>query len=436
MSVRTSLLAAGAFAVGTSAYVVSGVLPAVSGELGVSLTAAGQLATAFAIAYALGAPLLGTLTARWDRRSVLLAALIVAAVGNGLSAVAATYPLLIVGRIIAALGAAAYTPAATLFCTAMLPPGQRARAVSIVFGGLTLALAIGVPAGDLLGSRIGYGGVFGAVAVVSALIAAAVPRGLPRLAATPRVPLRERFAVAADRRVLTALAMTVVGVLSSMVVFIYVTPWLNATGGIHGVTVALLLLLYGVGAMAGNTWGGRTADRFGAVPTLFALLAGSAVTIIVLSLTASTVLGAAVLLALWAVFSWAFNPPVQSLLLELAPTGGLVLSLNGSAIYLGTAIAGMVGGVVVGAGDLLVLPLVSAGFSLVVIALLLTLQLDRRRVAAEKCRPRGPGVQEQRERPAPYSSRDAARQVRRAAERERSPTNIDVDGHKPPRSRW
>ncbi|WP_433292528.1 MFS transporter [Pseudonocardia sp. CA-142604] len=383
MSARTYLLAAGAFAVGTSAYVVSGVLPTVSGELGVSLSAAGQLATAFALAYAVGAPLLATVTARWDRRTVLLAALVVAAVGNGLSALATTYPVLIVGRIIAALGAAAYTPAATLVATALLPPAQRARAVALVFGGLTLALAIGVPAGDLLGSSIGYAGVFGAVAVVSTLVAAAVPFCLPRIAPPQAVPLRERFAVAADRRVLTVLAMTVIGVLSAMVVFIYVTPLLNATAGIHGATIALLLLVYGVGAMVGNTWGGRAADRFGTVPTLFTVLAGIGVTVTVLSLTASTVVGAAVVLALWGVFCWAFNPPVQSLLLELAPTGGLVLSLNASAIYLGTALAGVVGGTVIGMGGMLLLPLVAAALVLVVIVLLLTLQLGRRRAVAE-----------------------------------------------------
>ena len=393
MSARTYLLAAGAFAVGTSAYVVSGVLPAVSGELGVSLSAAGQLATAFALAYAVGAPLLATVTARWDRRTVLLAALVVAAVGNGLSALATTYPVLIVGRIIAALGAAAYTPAATLVATALLPPAQRARAVALVFGGLTLALAIGVPAGDLLGSSIGYAGVFAAVAVVSALVAAAVPLCLPRIAPPPAVPLRERFAVAADRRVLTVLAMTVIGVLSAMVVFIYVTPLLNATAGIHGATIALLLLLYGLGAMVGNTWGGRAADRFGTVPTLFAVLAGIGVTVAVLSLTATTVVGAAVVLTLWGVFCWAFNPPVQSLLLDLAPAGGLVLSLNASAIYLGTALAGVVGGTVIGMGGMLMLPLVAAALALVVIALLLTLRLGRRRVVAETERvPAGAGL--------------------------------------------
>src|ERR1700754_177380 len=312
MSARTYLLAAGAFAVGTSAYVVSGVLPAASGQLGVSLTAAGQLATAFAIAYAVGAPLLSTLTGRWDRRTVLLAALAVAAVGNALSALATTYPLLIVGRIIAALGAAAYQPAATLVCTAMLPPAQRARAVGIVVGGLTLALALGVPAGELVGSRIGYGGVFGAVAVLTALVAAAVPLCLPRIPAPPAVAIGRRFAVAADWRVLTALAMSVVNVLAAMVVFIYVAPLSDATGGIHGAAVALLLLVYGIGATAGNTWAGRATDRFGAVPTLFTVLAGIAVTVVTLSFVANTLAGAAVALVLWAAFSWAINPPMQA----------------------------------------------------------------------------------------------------------------------------
>ena len=121
--------------------------------------------------------------------------------------------------------------------------------------------------------------------------------------------------------------------------------------------------MYGVGAMVGNTWGGRAADRFGTVSTLFAVLAGIGVTVAVLSLTAGTVVGAAVVLALWGVFCWAFNPPVQSLLLELASTSGLVLSLNASAIYLGTALAGVVGGTV--------------------IVLLLAQQLGRRRAVAE-----------------------------------------------------
>jgi MFS transporter, DHA1 family, purine base/nucleoside efflux pump len=380
MSARTYLLAAGAFAVGTSAYVVSGVLPAVSAELDVSLTAAGQLATAFALAYAVSAPLLATISARWERRRLLLVALLVAAAGNALSAIATTYPLLLGGRVVAALGAAAYTPAATLFATSLHPPGERGRAVAIVFGGLTVALALGVPAGSLLAGGIGYRGVFGLVAAVGLLMAAAVRLFLPVMDGAPAVPLRERFAVAGDRRVLTVLAITVFGVVATMSVYIYVVPLLTATAGLSSSTIGALLLAYGLGAIVGNAWGGRATDRYGSMRTLFAVLAGFIVMISTLPLTATTAVGAAVALFVWSVFTWSFNPPVQALLLELAPTGGLVLSLNASAIYFGIGLAGVLGGVVIDTIGVLALPVVGAALGVVVIVLMLNLRAGTRRV--------------------------------------------------------
>ncbi len=382
MSARTYLLAAGAFAVGTSAYVVSGVLPAVSAELDVSVTAAGQLTTAFALAYAVSAPLLATVTARWERRRLLLAALLVAALGNALSAVATTYPLLLGGRIIAALGAAAFTPAATLFATALRPPAERGRAVAIVFGGLTVALALGVPVGSLLAGSIGYRGVFAVVAAVSLVTALAVRMQLPLMAGSPAVALRERFAVAADRRVLTVLAITVFGVVATMSVYIYVVPLLTATTGLAGSTIGGLLLAYGLGAIVGNAWGGRATDRFGSMPTLVATLAGFIVMIATLPLTATTAVGAGIALFVWSVFTWSFNPPVQNLLLELAPTGGLVLSLNASALYLGMGLAGVLGGTVIDTAGVLALPVFGALLGLVVVGLVLVLRAGVRRAPA------------------------------------------------------
>jgi MFS transporter, DHA1 family, purine base/nucleoside efflux pump len=380
MSARIYLLAAGAFAVGTSAYVVSGVLPVVSAELDVSVTAAGQLTTVFALAYAVSAPLLATITARWERRRLLLIALLVAALGNALSAVATTYPLLLGGRIVAALGAAAFTPAATLFATALRPPAERGRAVAIVFGGMTVALALGVPMGSILAGSIGYRGVFALVAAVSVATALAVRLQLPVMAGSPSVPLRERFAVAADRRVLLVLAITVFGVVATMCVYIYVVPLLTVTTGLAGSTIGALLLAYGLGAIVGNAFGGRATDRFGSIPTIFATMAGFIVMIATLPVTATTAVGAAVALFVWSVFTWSFNPPVQSLLLELAPSG-LVLSLNASAIYLGMGLAGVLGGVVIDVAGALALPVVGAVLGLACAALLLALRAGTRRAA-------------------------------------------------------
>ena len=374
MSARIYLLGAGAFAVGTSAYVVSGVLPDVSSELHVSLTAAGQLATAFSLSYAVGAPILSTLTGRWERRTLLIAALVLAALGNLIAAVATDYPVLIVGRVVAAFGAAVYTPAATLFATGLLPPEERGRAVAIVFGGLTFALVLGVPAGSLLGPTLGYKGVFALITVVAVLVAIVERAALPRVDAPPVVSLRERFAGVTDRRVQIVLAMTVLGVLGAFSVYIYIVPLLKHSAGLTGSVTGILLLVYGVGAVVGNLVGGRATDRFGSLRTLLVLLTGLTAVVGTLDLTMTTEVGAAAALFVWGMFTWAFNPPIQNLLLELG--GGLLISLNASAIYLGAGLSAVVGGLVIQAFGVSCLPVLSAVLSLAVLGLLFALWRD------------------------------------------------------------
>lgn len=372
MSARTAVLAAGAFAVGTSAYVVAGILPAVSAELDVSLTTAGQLSTVFALSYAVGAPLLATLTGRWDRRTLLLGALLLAGAGNGLSAIATTYPVLVGGRVVSALGAAAFTPAATVVVTRFLAPEQRGRAVAIVFGGLTMALVLGVPAGSLLGGSIGYRGVFALVALACVLAAGAVLAFLPQVEAPPVVGLRARFAVAADARVLAMLGVTVLGVVGAMSVYTYVVPLLAASAEVSGSVVGALLLVYGLGALLGNAVGGRATDRFGSTRTLVVVMIGFVTTVATLPLTATTVPGAAAALFVWSAFTWTFNPPIQNLLMSMSPDGsGLLLSLNASAIYLGAGVSGIVGGVVIDTVGVLALPPVAAVLGAAALALYL-----------------------------------------------------------------
>ncbi|MGZ0151106.1 MFS transporter [Kribbella sp. WER1] len=371
---RIYLLGAGAFAVGTSAYVVSGVLPDVSSELHVSLTAAGQLATAFSLSYAIGAPILSTLTGRWERRTLLIAALVLAALGNLIAALADTYSLLIVGRVVAAFGAAVYTPAATLFATSLLPPAERGRAVAIVFGGLTFALVLGVPAGTLLGPSLGYKGVFALITAVAVLVAIAERAALPKADAAPVVSLRERFAGVTDRRVQIVLAMTVLAVLAAFSVYIYIVPLLKHTAGLTGSVTGLLLLLYGVGAVVGNFVGGRITDRFGSLPTLVVLMLGITAVLATLDLTLTTTAGAGVALVVWGMLTWAFNPPIQNLLLELG--GGLLISLNASAIYLGAGLSAVVGGLVIQALGVGYLPVLASALSLVVLGLVYVLWRD------------------------------------------------------------
>ncbi|MBW4716092.1 MFS transporter [Saccharothrix obliqua] len=374
MSARTYLLTAGAFAVGTSGYIVSGVLPAVSRELDVSHAVAGQLLTAFAIAYAVASPLFAALAGRWERRRLLVVALAVSAAGNLLAALAPDYPLLVVARVVSALGAAVYTPGAVLVATVLSPPDHRGRAVALVFGGLTFSLVFGVPAGNLLGEPLGYRGVFGLIAAVTALAAVAVRLGLPRVDAPPAVSLRERFAPAADRRVVSALALTVLTCLAVFSVFNYIAPLLGETTHVEGVVISVLLVAYGVGCAVGNWAGGRLSDRYDTRRLLLVVFSCFTVVMATLPLVATTVVGAATALFLWGALAWSTNPPIQSWLIELAPANsGLLLSLNASAIYLGIGLSGVVGGVVISWVGLL--PLAPIASLLAVVALVLLLFL-------------------------------------------------------------
>ncbi|MFE2750695.1 MFS transporter [Actinosynnema sp. NPDC059335] len=367
---RTYLLAAGGFAIGTSGYIVSGVLPAVSEELHVSHATAGQLLTAFAIAYAVSSPLLAAVTGRWERRTLLVTALGVAAVGNLLAALATNYPLLLVARVVSALGAAAYTPAATLVATVLSPPEHRGRAVALVFGGLTFSLVLGVPAGNLLGGPLGYQGVFALIAAVSALAAVAVRCWLPRVDAPPAVGLRQRFAPAADRRVLMVLGLTVLACLAVFSVFNYIAPLLAETTGLGGAAIGVLLVAYGLGSVLGNWGAGRLTDRFDTRKLLVVLFSCFTVVLATLPLTTTTPVSAAVALFAWGALTWSANPPIQSWLIELAPANsGLLLSLNASAIYLGIGLSGVVGGLVISWAGLL--PLAPIASLLAVVALVM-----------------------------------------------------------------
>ncbi|MFK0294875.1 MFS transporter [Streptomyces sp. NPDC090442] len=364
---RISTLALGAFAVGTSGYIITGVLPQLSAELAVSASTAGLLTTSFAVAYAIGSPLLAVATSRWGRRPLIVCALLVAALGNACAAVAPDFVSLLAARILTAAGAAVFTPAATVVAAELSGTERRARAAAVVFGGMTIATIVGVPVGSLLVGPLGYRGVFGLVAGMCAAAAVAVALAVPAVAAPPKVTLRERFVVARDPRVLAVLGITLAASLGVFSVYTYAAPVLAATVSVAGGTLSLLLFGYGIGGAIGNVVGGVAADRFGYRLPLLAAVCGSVLTLSVLSVTGNAVLAAG-LLFVWGVSSWAFNPPVQRRLIELAPSAsGLLLALNASALYLGIGLSGVVGGAVLDRFPARTVPLVGAGLCLVAV---------------------------------------------------------------------
>jgi len=342
-----AILALGTFAVGTDAFIVSGFLPSIAQSLQASNSVTGLSVTVFAATYALLAPVLATATAPWPRKRVLVGALVVLAVANLLSALALDIGTLLASRALAAVGAAAYTPTATAAGGALVRPALRARAFSLVTGGLTVATALGVPLGNLVSHWFGWRTALGMVAALAALACAGVALIMPALPGQARSPLRVRLAVLRRPAVAWVLPLTVVGMTACYIVYAYSVPALQALGVADG-RIGMMLLCYGAGAVLGNLLAGYGADRWGPTPVSIAAYVAMAASFGTMAWLAAAGAGhdAAVglLVLVWGMSSWGQTPPQQLRLTNAAPQEApLVVALNASCIYLGIALGTALG---------------------------------------------------------------------------------------------
>ncbi|GAA1405836.1 MFS transporter [Oerskovia paurometabola] len=350
----TFVLAMGTFAVGTDAFVVAGFLPSMASTLRVSEATAGLSVTVFAAAYALLSPVLATVTARVPRRALLVAALLTLALANLGSALAPNMALLLVTRVVAALGAAAYTPSAGAVSASLVRPELRARALAVVIGGLTVATALGVPLGNLASQHLGWRTALGLVAALCLLVAVGVRLTMPPLPGNVRVPLRQRLSVLRRPAVLAVLPLTVLGMGACYTAYAYSVPALTAAH-VPESAVLLMLFLYGVGAVLGNVAAGYATDRWGSAPVLIIGYLGMALSLGLLAWVAaghvSKVALVGLLVVLWGATSWCQTPPQQHRLITVAPQEApLVVSLNSSSIYLGIGLGTVLGGIALPSG--------------------------------------------------------------------------------------
>ncbi|MEE1783447.1 MFS transporter [Streptomyces sp. SP17BM10] len=366
MPVRLLLLALGTFAVGTDSMVVAGILGPVAADLGVSVPAAGQLVTVFALGYALLAPVLAALTARWPRRRLLLTALAVFTAANALSALAPTFAALLATRVLAAAGAALYTPAANAVATALVAPERRGRALATVLGGMTVATALGVP----VGTWVGRGDWRLTMWLVTALGLAALAglalllRALP--APVAAAGLAARLAPLGRPRVLGAAATTLAFFLAFQSVYIYLaTAVAGATGGDAG-RLSTVLAVTGAASVAGSWLGGRLVDRVGVRRVLLTGSLVAAGAFAALPWLGRSMAGALVYAVVTPLAGWAVSVALPHRLASLDPgSAPLLISLNSSALYLGTAAGGVAGSWAIAVLGARLFPLAAAVLALV-----------------------------------------------------------------------
>jgi predicted MFS family arabinose efflux permease len=364
-------LTLGAFAIGTEGFMIAGLLPALARDLNVGLPAAGNLVTAFSLAYAVGAPVMAVFTAGLERRRLLAVAMGGFALANLLAALAPNYPGLLAARLLLALSAASFMPAANGYAAALGGPKRRGRALSMVTNGLTLAIIAGVPLGVLVGQGFGWRTTFLAVAGLAALSLLGILARLPRQSPGATVSLGERLALAGRGDVLAVLAATVLTVAATFTVYTYLAVFMAGAAGFGAQGLALVLLGFGIASAIGTRLGGVATDHFGARFTV--ILGGCLAVLAYLALSLGAVLGPKYAmpvllpaLLLWGLASWGLITAQQARLVALAPFHAQVsLSLNSSAIYLGSAAGAAVGALVIANGPIEGLGWAAAGFSLV-----------------------------------------------------------------------
>ncbi|CAM2191744.1 Inner membrane transport protein YdhP [Paraburkholderia kururiensis] len=364
-------LAVAAFGIGTSEFVIMGLLPDVARDLAVSIPAAGMLVSAYALGVTIGAPIVAIVVANMPRKQALMRLIGIFIVGNLLCAIAPGYAVLMGARIVTAFCHGAFFGIGSVVAAGLVAPNRRAQAIALMFTGLTLANVLGVPLGTALGQLAGWRATFWAVTGIGVAAAIALAVCLPAKIEMQKASLVHEFTVLKNPQVLMVLGISVLASASLFSVFTYITPILEDVTGFTPHAVTLVLLLFGLGLTVGSTLGGRLAD-WRLMPSLLTVLVLIAAIETVFAVTMHSAVGAMATVFVWGVLAFAIVPPLQMLIVDRASHApNLASTLNQGAFNLGNATGAWLGGAAIGAGaPLTSLPWV--GVSMAVGALALT----------------------------------------------------------------
>jgi predicted MFS family arabinose efflux permease len=354
-------LATGTFAVGTESFMIAGLLPGMAQDLAVSVATAGQLVTVFALAYALSSPVLTALTGRVDRRTLLIGAMIAFALANLLAFSAHDYGQLMAARVLLAFAAGLYVPGANALASAVVAPERRGTAIAIVNGGLSLAIAVGVPLGAVLGAGMGWRATFAGVAGLSALASAGLMVGLPRGigAGLVTATLRQRVSTAARPDILLTLLVTTLWAMASYTTYTYLALFIQASTPLRGAQVGAILFAWGASAALGLFISGRAIDRRGPRAVIAPTLLTSMTAFLLMSASSHLLAPGWALFPIvmgivaWGIAHWAFYPAQQTTLVGIAGVSSapIVLSLNASFMYLGFSLGAAAGSLTITYGS-------------------------------------------------------------------------------------
>ena len=342
-----------AFAIGTTEFVIVGLVPTIANDLGVSLPSAGLLVSLYAVGVAIGAPVLTALTGRWNRKVVLISLMGLFVMGNLLAWQAPSYETLIIARILTGLAHGVFFSIGSMIATSLVSKDKEASAIAIMFTGLTVALVTGVPLGTWIGQHFGWRATFLVVSSLGiiALIGSAVlvPKNLKQ---SVPATFKEQLQVVTKPRLLLVYLMTILGYGGTFTAFTYLAPILEQQTGFASSTIGIIMLVYGVSVAVGNIWGGKLADKRGSISALSIIFSALTVILLIFTFTMESKVAAVLTILVWGAFAFGNVPGLQLYVVKQAqqhtPNAVDVASgLNIAAFNIGIALGSITGGLVV-----------------------------------------------------------------------------------------
>jgi predicted MFS family arabinose efflux permease len=339
-----------AFAIGTTEFVIVGLIPTIAAQLHVTVPSAGLLVSIYAVGVAIGAPVLTALTSRIPRKVLLVGLMLLFTLGNLLAWRAPDYTTLVIARLITGLSHGVFFSIGSTIATSLVSKEKAASAIAIMFGGLTIALVTGVPLGTFIGQHFGWREAFLAVSCIGLLAMLASLVLLPgSLKNKKSAPLSQQLRVLTHPHLLLIYAITALGYGGVFTTFTFLAPMMQQQAGFSASSVSWILLAYGISVAIGNIWGGRLADRHGAVRALTLIFAALAILLMIFQFTASHSVLALITLLAMGIFAFGNVPALQVYVVQKAEhytpdAVDIASGLNIAAFNAGIALGSMIGG--------------------------------------------------------------------------------------------
>ncbi|GGE56646.1 MFS transporter [Pullulanibacillus camelliae] len=347
MNKRVYLLTMVSFVVGMVELIIGGILDLISKDLEVSLGKTGLLITVFSLTFAISSPVLMTLTARIERKRLTLVVLLIFFLGNVIAIISPSYAILFFARIVSASSGSLLVVLCVTIASNIVSEAYRARAIGIVFMGISASLVLGVPIGLLLGQAFGWRSPFVMIAILTLLSIAGVYFLMDTIMPQPSIPFLQQMRTLKNKKVFFAQLTSFLFLAGHLTLYAYLTPFLETELGLGGTWVSIVYLIFGIAAVIGGGFGGTLADRIGTVPTLLLVIVFFALSIFILPYTTMSLPLFLIVMMIWSMLSWAITPAMQSYLIAAAPEAAdIQQSLNNSALHFGIAFGSMIGGLV------------------------------------------------------------------------------------------